>query len=131
MFRREVPSVGDPRDAARWRLLRTLGGHFTGFFIVGVVMFSTQGHLPFWMAIWGAVLAVQTIGTLSKAWPVLLPRVPRTEPVPWAQGWWSPLLRPLPATGGRRPSRRRPSPRRLRGCARSSSVGGQGHPSAY
>jgi len=78
VFRREVPSVGDPRDAARWRLLRNLGGHFTGFFIVGVVMFSTQGHFPSWMAIWGAVLAVQTIGTLSKTWPVLLPR-PRPE----------------------------------------------------
>jgi len=73
VFRREVPSTGDPRDAARWRLLRALGGHFTGFFIVGVVMYSTQGHLPFWMGIWGAVLAMQTIGTLSKAWPVLLP----------------------------------------------------------
>ncbi|MCG6923808.1 MAG: serine/threonine protein kinase, partial [Acidobacteria bacterium] len=73
VFRREVPSTGDPRDAARWRLLRALGGHFTGFFIVGVVMYSTQGHLPFWMGIWGAVLATQTIGTLSKAWPVLLP----------------------------------------------------------
>jgi predicted Ser/Thr protein kinase len=78
VFRREVPSVGDPRDAARWRLLRNLGGHFTGFFIVGVVMLSTQGHFPGWMAIWGAVLAVQTIGTLSKAWPVLLPR-PRPQ----------------------------------------------------
>ncbi|MGE5126397.1 MAG: serine/threonine-protein kinase [Betaproteobacteria bacterium] len=61
VFRREVPSVGDPRDAARWRVLRALGGHFTGFFIVGVVMYSTQGHLPFWMGIWGAVLAVQTL----------------------------------------------------------------------
>ena len=74
VFRREVPSVGDPRDAARWRLLRALGGHFTGFFIVGIVMLATQGHLPFWMGIWGVVLAGQTIGTLSKAWPVLLPR---------------------------------------------------------
>ncbi len=61
VFRREVPSVGDPRDAARWRVLRALGGHFTGFFIVGVVMYSTQGHLPFWMGIWGAVLAVQAL----------------------------------------------------------------------
>jgi predicted Ser/Thr protein kinase len=73
VFRREVPTAGNPRDAARWRLLRALGGHFTGFFIVGVVMFSTQGQIPWWMGIWGAVLAVQTIGTLSKAWPVLLP----------------------------------------------------------
>jgi predicted Ser/Thr protein kinase len=59
VFRREVPTFGDPRDAARWRLLRALGGHFTGFFIVGIVMYSTQGHLPFWMGIWGVVLAAQ------------------------------------------------------------------------
>ena len=74
VFRREVPSTGDPRDAARWRLLRALGGHFTGFFITGVVMYSTQGHLPFWMAIWGAVLAVQVAGTLPAAWPLLVRR---------------------------------------------------------
>ncbi len=73
VFRREVPA-GDPRDAARGRLLRALGGHFTGFFIVGVVMYATQGHLPFWMAIWGAVLAVQVAGTLPAAWPLLFRR---------------------------------------------------------
>jgi predicted Ser/Thr protein kinase len=76
VFRREVPSAGDPREAARWRLLRALGGHFTGFFIVGVVMYSTQGHLPFWMAIWGAVLAAQVVGTLPAAWPLLLRHSP-------------------------------------------------------
>jgi predicted Ser/Thr protein kinase len=74
IFRREVPSAGDPRDAARWRLLRALGGHFTGFFITGVVMYATQGHLPSWMAIWGAVLAVQVVGTLPRAWPLLVRR---------------------------------------------------------
>jgi predicted Ser/Thr protein kinase len=74
LFRREVPSAGDPRDAARWRVLRALGGHFTGFFIVGIVMYATQGHLPFWMAIWGAVLAAQVARTLPVAWPLLLRR---------------------------------------------------------
>ena len=78
LFRREVPSAGDPREAARWRVLRALGGHFTGFFIVGVVTYSTQGHLPFWMAIWGAVLTAQVLGTLPVAWPLLLRR-PRGE----------------------------------------------------
>jgi len=78
VFRREVPGA-DPRDAARWRLLRALGGHFTGFFIVGVVMYSTQGHLPFWMGIWGAVLAVQVAGTLPAAWPLFRRRA--LEPV--------------------------------------------------
>jgi predicted Ser/Thr protein kinase len=82
VFRREVPG-GDPRDAARWRLLRALGGHFTGFLIVGVVMYATQGHLPFWMAIWGVVLAVQIAGTLPAAWPLLFRR--RLEPGPAAR----------------------------------------------
>jgi chemotaxis protein histidine kinase CheA len=73
VFRREVPA-GDPRDAARWRLLRAVGGHFTGFFIVGVVMYATQGHLPWWMAIWGAVLALQVARALPAAWSVFGPR---------------------------------------------------------
>jgi serine/threonine protein kinase len=71
VFRREVPTAGDPREAARWRVLRALGGHFTGFFIVGVVMYSTQGHLPFWMGIWGVVLAMQTARALPSAWSLL------------------------------------------------------------
>jgi predicted Ser/Thr protein kinase len=71
VFRREVPAPGDPRQAARWRALRALGGPFTGFFIVGVVMYSTQGHLPFWMAIWGAVLAAQTLRTGPSLWAAL------------------------------------------------------------
>jgi predicted Ser/Thr protein kinase len=74
VFRREVPNAGDPREAARWRVLRGLGGHFTGFFITGVVMYATQGHLPFWMAIWGAVLAAQVVGSLPVVWPLLVRR---------------------------------------------------------
>ncbi len=99
VFRREVPNAGDPRDAARWRVLRALGGHFTGFFIVGVVMYSTQGHLPFWMGIWGAVLAMQTARALPSAWSLLrqrplgageispaLPDVAAAPPLPLPQG---------------------------------------------
>jgi tRNA A-37 threonylcarbamoyl transferase component Bud32 len=71
VFRREVASVGDPRDAARWRVLRALGGHFTGFFIVSIVMYSTQGQLPFWLGIWAAVLALQALRALPEAWPLL------------------------------------------------------------
>src|SRR5262249_42963414 len=63
VYRREVPSAGDPRDAARWRVIRRLIGHFAGFFITGVVMMATQGHLPGWMAIWGAVIFVQVLRT--------------------------------------------------------------------
>jgi serine/threonine protein kinase len=67
LFRREVPNSGDPASAARQRVLRALGGHFMAFFIVSVVMYSTQGHLPFWLGIWGAVLAMQAIGTIAAA----------------------------------------------------------------
>jgi Protein kinase domain len=68
VYRREIPTIGDPRDAARRRMLRGVAGHFTGFFITSVVMFATQGHFPFWLAIWGAVLAVQTLGAAPAAW---------------------------------------------------------------
>jgi hypothetical protein len=73
VFQREVPAVGDPRTAARWRMLRALGGHFTGFLFVGVVMYSTQGHLPSWMAIWGAVLAAQTLRSMPLLMALLRP----------------------------------------------------------
>jgi serine/threonine protein kinase len=68
VFRREVPAPGNPRQAARWRAMRALGGHFTGFLIVGTVMYSTQGHLPFWMGIWGAVLLAQTLRMGPALW---------------------------------------------------------------
>jgi serine/threonine protein kinase len=71
LYRREVPSLTDPRDAARMRVLRGVGAHFSGFFITGVVMYATQGHLPFWMAIWGAVLAMQALGAAPAAWTLL------------------------------------------------------------
>jgi protein kinase-like protein len=71
VYRREVPTLSDPRDAARLRLVRAVGGHFTGFFITCVVMYATQGHLPFWLAIWGAMLAVQVAGAMPAAWTLL------------------------------------------------------------
>jgi hypothetical protein len=71
LYRREVPSLTDPRDAARMRVLRGVGAHFSGFFITGVVMYVIQGHLPFWMAIWGAVLAMQALGAAPAAWTLL------------------------------------------------------------
>jgi predicted Ser/Thr protein kinase len=102
VFRREVPSAGDPRDAARWRLLRALGGHFTAFFIVGVVMYSTQGHLPFWMGIWGAVLAAQVLRTLPTTWPLLLRRSRAGGAVEVGSGTAGAPARlpPPPAAGG-------------------------------
>jgi ubiquitin len=71
VYRREVPTVHDPRDAARMRVLRGVGGHFTGFFITGIVMYSTQGHFPFWMSIWGAVLLMQVLGSVPAALALL------------------------------------------------------------
>ena len=68
VYRREVPTVGDPRDAARRRVLRRVMGHFSGFFITGVVMIGTQGELPFWMAIWGAVLAMHALRAAPEVW---------------------------------------------------------------
>jgi tRNA A-37 threonylcarbamoyl transferase component Bud32 len=64
VFKREVPWAGDPRDARHARHLKALGGHFGGYFITGVVMLSTHGSFPFWMAIWGAVLLVQVAGSV-------------------------------------------------------------------
>src|SRR6185436_17268463 len=71
VYRREVPTLTDPRDAARMRVLRAVGGHFTGFFITCVVMYATQGHFPFWLAIWGAVLVAQAASAVPAAWTLL------------------------------------------------------------
>ncbi|HJS57745.1 MAG TPA: protein kinase [Vicinamibacteria bacterium] len=80
VYRREIPTIGDPRDAARLRMLRGVAGHFTGFFITSVVMFATQGHFPFWLAIWGAVLAVQTLGAIPAAWALFRRRRVEADP---------------------------------------------------
>ena len=71
VYRREVPTLDDPRDAARLRVLRAVGGHFSGFFITAVVMYATQGHFPFWLWIWGAVLAMQAAGAAPAALALL------------------------------------------------------------
>jgi hypothetical protein len=68
VYRREIPTSGDPRAAARARLLRGIAGHFSGFFITSVVMYATQGHFPFWLAIWGAVLAMHALRAAPEAW---------------------------------------------------------------
>jgi hypothetical protein len=68
IYRREVPSLGDPRRAAQLREIRAAGGHFTGFFITSVVMYATQGHFPFWLAIWGAVLLMQLASAAPTAY---------------------------------------------------------------
>src|SRR6185503_18747787 len=74
VYRREIPTLTDPRDAARMRVLRAVGGHFTGFFITSIVMYATQGHFPFWLAIWGAVLAMQALGAIPAGVTLLRKR---------------------------------------------------------
>jgi predicted Ser/Thr protein kinase len=73
VFRREVPTVGDPVEAARWRVLRQVAGHFSSFVIVAAVMFANEGHLPFWLFIWGAVLFAHAL----RAAPTLIPLLRR------------------------------------------------------
>ena len=68
VFRREVPNVGDPREAARRRVLRQVGGHFGSFFLVAGIMFAAEGHFPFWLGIWGAFLALHAL----KAAPTVI-----------------------------------------------------------
>jgi serine/threonine protein kinase len=80
VYRREVPTLSDPRDAARLRVLRAVGGHFTAFFITSVVMYATQGHFPFWLAIWGAVLAVQAAGAIPAGVNLLQNRRAAEDP---------------------------------------------------
>ena len=98
IYKREVPTVGDPRDAARRRLVRGLTGHFTGFFITAVVMFAIQHQFPFWLWIWGAVLAVQVLGAVPEAL-VLLKRRPG-EALPAPAGAALPAPEATGAAGG-------------------------------
>ena len=74
VYRLEVPTLDDPRDAARMRMLRAVGGHFTGFFITAIVMFATQGHFPFWLGIWGVVLGMQAMSAMPAALTLLRKR---------------------------------------------------------
>jgi hypothetical protein len=103
VYRQEVPTLGDPRRAAGQRVLNAVGAHFSGFFITCVVMYATQGHLPFWLAIWGALLAMQTLGAVPAALTLL--RVRREAGGLPAAGQGLPAgaaaqLEPAPAAGG-------------------------------
>jgi hypothetical protein len=96
IYKREVPTVGDPRDAARRRLVRGLTGHFTGFFITAVVMFAIQHQFPFWLWIWGAVLAVQVLGAVPEALVLLKRRPGEALPAPAGAALPAPEPRALP-----------------------------------
>jgi hypothetical protein len=48
-------------------MVRAVGGHFTGFLMTAMIMFFIQGHFPFWLGIWGAVLAAQALRALPTA----------------------------------------------------------------
>src|SRR6185503_3447124 len=94
VYRREVPTLTDPRDAARMRVLRAVGGHFTGFFITSIVMYATQGHFPFWLAIWGAVLGMQAIGAIPAGVTLLRKRRDAAEPAGGAAATPTPAALP-------------------------------------
>jgi serine/threonine protein kinase len=81
IYRLEVPNAGDPRDAARQRALKALGGHMSGFATTALIMYAIQGHFPSWLGIWGAVLLVQTVGSLPAVWSVLRPQLGGRAPV--------------------------------------------------
>jgi hypothetical protein len=96
VFRREVPNVGNPREAAGWRALRALGGSLTAFAITTVVMVS-QGEFPFWLGIWAGVLGLQALGTLPRVLPLLRPRpAVGGSPAPPALPEAAPRQLPLP-----------------------------------
>ena len=99
VYRLEVPNAGDPQSVARSRALRALFGHFSGFFITGVVMVSIEGKLPFWMAIWGAVLAMQVLGSAPALWSLWRRYRVTSSPVPQldAPAVAAPLPAPAPA----------------------------------
>jgi hypothetical protein len=102
VFRREVPNVGNPREAAGWRALRALGGSLTAFAITTVVMIS-QGEFPFWLGIWAGVLGLQALATLPKALPLLKPR-PAVGGPPGPPPLSDAALRQLPPPTGATPS---------------------------
>jgi hypothetical protein len=68
VFREEVPVGGDPRDAARWRVVREFGGHLAAFIGVGIGMTLMTGQVPFWLAFWGIGLFAHGV----RALPALL-----------------------------------------------------------
>ena len=69
-------------------------------------MYATQGHFPFWLAIWGAVLLMQALGLVPAAWTLLRSAGRRR-----------------PRAAGRRPARRRARRRcPAAGAAPSSAV---------
>jgi serine/threonine protein kinase len=82
VYRLEVPTLDDPRVAAGRRVLNAVGAHFSGFVITAVVMYATQGHFPFWLAIWGAVLVMQVLGTVPAAWRLMAARRAAAERLP-------------------------------------------------
>ena len=93
-----------------------------GFFITGVVMFSTQGHFPFWMAIWGAVLAVQALGAAARRPGRSCSAAPARRRPRRPLGRRCPRRRaPRRRAAGSPPACPRPSRRRPPACARSSS----------
>jgi hypothetical protein len=75
VFREEVPTGSDPREAARWRVVRGFGGHLAAFAGVGVGMTLMLGEVPFWMAFWGIGLITHAFQTA----PAVIGLIRRSE----------------------------------------------------
>jgi serine/threonine protein kinase len=67
IFIEEVPMRGDHRDAARWRLIQEFGSHLAVFLALGVFLFMSTGHAPYWMAFWGIGLVIHAFRALPAA----------------------------------------------------------------
>jgi serine/threonine protein kinase len=71
VFLEEVPVRGNPRDAARWRLVRGFGGHLAAFFAVTVGITIASGHFPFWAGFWAIGLVTHALRALPEAFTLV------------------------------------------------------------
>ena len=71
VFLEEVPVSGNPRDAARWRLVRGLGGHVAAFIGVSIGMTVATGHFPFWVGFWAIGLVTHGLRVLPEIFALL------------------------------------------------------------
>jgi hypothetical protein len=92
LFRREVPHRGDPRDAARWRLLRNFGAHLALWVIIcWVISFPWSGGWHWWKWLWGVFVAIHG----ARALPTALALWREGKLLPWKR---SPAAVPEPGT---------------------------------
>jgi len=67
LFRDEVPFRGDPRDAARLRMVRRFGGHLMGWAICVAIFGALGSWFPFWLLIWAVFVALHGLKVAPTA----------------------------------------------------------------